>query len=82
MKISMERYGETGWQFTVDGTEYRTDKHGDGLWVYAATSAWYPDTDKSVYEFQQTLGTCQFSLGADRKRAYGQIRRHFTPRDD
>jgi hypothetical protein len=82
MKISMERFGETGWQFEVNGTEYRTDKHGGGLWEYMPTGAWYPDTNKSVYEFKQTLGTSQFSLSTDRKRAYGQIRYRWTLREE
>ncbi len=78
MKITMERHGARGWQFTVDGAEFRTNRDGDGLWEYQATSTWYPDTGKPVCEFRQTLGTCQFSLSRDRRRAYGQIRYRFA----
>lgn len=77
MKIHLERYGDQGWMFEVDGTQYRTDRQGDGLWVYTITSAVSCNNDGTtspVYEFLQVEGTCQFELSADRKRAYGQIR--------
>jgi len=88
MKIHLERYGERGWQFTIsgadglrDGTEYRTNRKGEGLWMYSETSGWYPDTGKAVWEFRQIEGTCQFALSPDRKRAYGQIRYRWTAHD-
>jgi len=77
ISIKMHRYGDTGWQWEelVKGkmSEYRTNREGDGLWVLSATSSWCPETGKSVLEFKQVQGTCQFGLPADRKKAYDKL---------
>ena len=60
--------GEWAWTETTDdsSTEYKTNLLGHGLWVLAPgnTCAIDPDTGKyrSIYEWKQILGTCQFSL--------------------
>jgi len=85
MRISMTRYGEQGWQFSVGDVEYRTNRQGNGLWAYERTSATnvHSDgTESPVYEFRQVAGTAQFALSADRKRAYGQIRYRWIPREN
>jgi len=81
--ITLERYGEYGWEFSVTITDdltdkpvtsrFRTNPRGDGLWQYLRSSAWYPD-GSPVMEYRQIEGTCQFRLPADRKRAYDKIR--------
>lgn len=66
-RITRDDDGE--YHFTIDGTEYRTNERGEGLWVWAPTSMWsFPDMEQ-VYEWKQTLGTCQFSLATGDRRA-------------
>ena len=73
MKFKFERNGEWGWFWTItfeDGTEqsYKTDKCGEGLWVW----------EESKNEYRQILGTCQFRSNAttdNGMKAY--IRRYF-----
>ena len=81
--IHMDRYGETGWKFSVNFINALTDEQitwrlrtnpaGDGLWAYCASGSWYSD-GSSVMEYKQTHGTCQFWLPTDRKQAYDKIR--------
>ncbi len=60
----IDRFG--GWQWVcTDGKEYRTDRCGDGLWQLMPNG----------YEWQQELGTCQFSLPADRAKARRKLQR-------
>lgn len=78
MKLRLSRYGGHGWEFsvTIDGStsRYRTNPAGDGLWEYRASPiSWYAD-GSPVMEYHQILGTCQFWLPAERKRAYDKIR--------
>jgi hypothetical protein len=75
MHITMTRYGDHGWEFTVDGRGYRTNRMGEGLWFWGVDpgSIW-----PVVHEYRQEQGTCQFSLSQQRARAYQQIRRRFT----
>lgn len=84
MKITLDRYGESGWEFSVTATDpitdetgtsrYRTNPAGDGLWLYRASATqWYPD-GSAFMEYQQIRGTSQFWLPTDRKRAYDKIR--------
>ena len=65
-KICMEQHGH-GWEFSVWDYElqeyhhYRTDKHGDGLWILVG------------FQYKQVTGTCQYELPRDRKAAYHKI---------
>jgi len=77
MKISLHPYGESGWEFAVDLTPYRTDTHGDGLWRFKETGAWFEDGERE-FAYTQIAGTCQFSLPAKRSSAYSKIRRYFS----
>jgi hypothetical protein len=83
----MERYGTHGWEFAVTTRDefrdapttsrFRTNPAGDGLWVYRDSGAWYAD-GSPVMEFQQIVGTCEFHLPAERKRAYDRVRYEWT----
>lgn len=75
MRIGMQRYGDQGWEFTVDGIEYRTDRNGDGLWQMLPRIGSCIANDNV---FRQISRPCQFSLSGDRSRAYQQIRRGFV----
>ena len=76
MKITMEVYGIRGWEFSLNGAKYRTDKDGYGLWQWMLVpGVQYPPNHK---EYRQVSGTCQFALSNDRRRAYQQIRREFA----
>lgn len=83
-KITLEKYGENGWEFTVDAQSYRTNKEGEGLWEYqksGVTSVDYVDGERKyspVYEYKQTVGTCDFSLPRDEKRARRKIYYEFV----
>lgn len=87
MKLHLTRYGEHGWEWTLttldwDGREstttYRTNGDGEGLWQWAATgNSWYPD-GRSLKEWKQTVGTCQFSLPNGRHATDNRIRRYFS----
>jgi len=75
MRIRMKRYGNSGWEFTVDDRGYRTNHLGEGLWFWGVDpGSIYP----VVHEYRQEQGTCQFSLSFLRTRAYQQIRRQFA----
>lgn len=85
MQIELTQFGKNGWEFTVitDGQQratYRTNGEGDGLWCYqknGGTNIDYVDGQPKYspcYEFKQTIGTCDFSLPRDEKRARAKIR--------
>lgn len=62
--------------------QYRTSSDGDGLWHLQPSGVISVDEDgkqSAVWEYRQIEGTCQFSLPADRKRAYSAIRRAWAP---
>jgi len=66
-----------GWRWAVepdDGPQrhYRTNREGEGLWAWSHSRS----------EWQQTLGTCQFSLPSNRKNAHARIMRRFVQVDD
>jgi len=72
---NLKQFGGSGWSWTQifvdwDGEtvtrDCRTDPYGDGLWYYNNTRAAY----------DQSLGTCQFTLGDKRSNAYRQIRHY------
>ena len=74
ISISLEQYGDRGWEWTVTGVDIcgdtvrehcRTNRQGEGLWNVGS------------YEDKQIVGTCQFGLPANRKAAYAKIRREF-----
>ena len=90
MKISMQRYGDFGWEFSIITTDELTDKEvtqhfrtngmGSGLWELRRTSANWAD-GSPVMEYHQISGTCQFGLAERRKPAYDKIRREFRRHD-
>ena len=79
---NLTEYGN-GWKWTVSAydwglgrvadQEYRTDRHGEGLWAVGSYTGNWADN----YQDKQILGTCQFILNGSRKRVYGKIRRYF-----
>ena len=84
MKITLERYQESGWEFTITATNpytdkttttrYRTNPAGDGLWIYQTShTQWYAD-GSDYMEWHQNKGTSQFRLPVEHKRAYDRIR--------
>jgi hypothetical protein len=90
IKLSLERYGERGWEWTQtvsDGFEttiqsLRTDGSGDGLWAWKETGNTLIGRDQNgyetyfpEYEWKQIDGICQFSLPSSRKAADAKIRR-------
>ncbi len=83
LSIVLDRYNG-GWQWTAyaDSHEHeiesaRTNEQGNGLWVWCkCADQWYAD-GRPYYEYKQKLGTCQFSLPNNRKRAYGQLYRMY-----
>lgn len=50
--------------FTIGKAQYRTDKNGEGLWRYQASGTNMMDGEK-VWEWQQILGTTQFTVGSN-----------------
>lgn len=86
-KIKLEKYGDHGWEFTLNDNEYyRTNSNGYGLWVYSPTNTQYKNSNgeyETLYEYKQILGTCQFSLPNNKKRAYNQLYyEHFVRNDN
>jgi len=77
MTISgLRKWGRRGWQWAINWSEpwadgmkrsYRTNGHGEGLWVFNAERG----------EWRQTVGTCQFALPGDRRAARRAIRQSF-----
>jgi len=64
----MERIGNKGWEFTIKGKKtYRTNGNGEGLWIWVDYKA----------NWKQIVGTSQFSLPKDRKKAYRKIYYYF-----
>lgn len=77
---NLTEYGSRGWQWTVEsndtlsgeteGTDYRTNGAGDGLWVVGAL------------EDEQVSGTCQFSLPSKKNAARSKLYREFPGEQD
>jgi len=81
-KITLERYGDSGWMFRINffdelGNEktakLRTNQIGDGLWEYTESSTYYADGSGAVMEWKQIDGNCQYSLPKDIKKAYNRL---------
>ena len=80
LSIKLERWGDSGWVWDMvypvdDGvghTRMRTDSHGDGLWYWERSGAWWTD-GAPVMEWKQRVGTCQFHLPSSRRGAYQKI---------
>jgi len=70
-KLIMLDENELGWFFTVKGQEFKTNRNGDGLFHKLMNGNW-----------AQSLGTCQFSLPHDRKKAYQKIYRIFIKKNE
>jgi hypothetical protein len=62
IKIEIERFGDRGTRWTIDGTQYRTDKSGHGIWKYRKSRDMNGNTNTEIV---QTTGTAQFSLPAN-----------------
>jgi hypothetical protein len=73
MEITISEYGNGyTWQQN-DGTEirrYRTDEHGNGLWAEGINIM-----GEFTGDWNQVVGTGQFSLPASRTAASSKIRR-------
>jgi hypothetical protein len=80
-KLSVNTYDYAGWLWVVNGERYRTNKDGEGLWVDAPTGAQWHDGKgnyEPICEFQQIMGTCQYSLsGRTHKQVYAKLYRDF-----
>lgn len=77
-KISIT-HGEDGTvYFDVCGHQYRTDKHGDGLWAWCKTSSYDLQEQEYIWGWKQKLGTCQFSLPSSRAGQRKAIEKFFA----
>ena len=60
---NFERYGKSGWQWTINGSTIRTNSEGNGLFHVSSTG-----------DVQQTSGTMQFQLPSnDKAAAYDEL---------
>jgi hypothetical protein len=76
--LSLEQYGESGWEWETPNGRYRTNSQGEGCWSYVKADAYWKNADgttEPVYEWKQSTGHCQFALPNDRKRAYTKLYR-------
>ena len=91
-KIFLSTYGDRGWQWSIPAGEmsdyrpepgvtrihYRTNRRGDGLWVWQPSGTWDRGANRAVYEWKQIYGTGQFSLGRTASAVRSAITRFFA----
>lgn len=83
--VSIKNLGRThgpfGWSWDIDGTHYRTNNNGEGLWKECECGRMvYPDGSTGIAtSMRQIAGTCQYSMSGCNSygSAYNHIRRYF-----
>jgi len=75
----LNQYGSSGWEFKIKNTRYRTNGSGEGLWNKMKTGSMIKAKKgyKPHKEFKQVIGTTQFSLPKERKKARSKIYYNF-----